>query len=440
MKKDHASTNRPDKRRNNDRNEAKLEPFYPIPQHTADILNSSPQANFSLCFPRLVQWIDSGDSIKKTETDTNQKILGIIEQLCCIANEKMPYAQAVLDRYHKQQNAYIGALQKRKLQTLTIYAQLIAPFITGLGSGHPTETGMILDRNTGVPYLPASSIKGVLRLAYAVSIAKGRPEVPESELERYFGGSDSTEGGRGQVVFLDAYPLKVPQVKVDIMNPHFQPYYAENHAAPQSSGTAKDQIPLETNAPVPIKFLSVNDTNTVFVFRAFFLPLSREAGMANDKTFVPEASCTKEDTEALHKAFLTAFSLTGFGGKTAIGYGHFKEIIKEDAEKIRLATALPPNKAVIGGMKSVSNQAAAVVLSYNIPKNKGIYKAELLEQNKKGTWKARLCDFPLYEGSISDSGIKIQNGVKGSYVIVEATSVKQENPKGSIFKYGGEVQ
>jgi hypothetical protein len=444
QKKDSFSGNASSKKQNDNKNEADFAPFYPIPQHTAALLNSSPQANFSLCFPRLVQWIKSGNSIKKTETDTNQKIPGSIEQLCYIANEKMSYAQAVLDRYHEQQKAYIELLKKRKLQTLTLYAQLSAPFITGLGSGHPTETGMVLDRNTGVPYLPASSIKGVLRLAYAVSIAKGRSEVPESELERYFGSSDSTEGRRGQVVFLDAYPLKVPQVKVDIMNPHFQPYYAENNAennaTSQSSGPAKEPIPLETNAPVPIKFLSVNDTNTIFVFRVFFLPLAEKKKTLNENVSGEGTACTlpftAEDKKALYNAFDIAFTVIGFGGKTAIGYGRFNKRTKDVAEKMCSASTAAPSKTTTSVSLHTVNQSGIAATAQNTPKNSALYKAKLIEQNKKGTWKAELCDFPDYVGAITDSVAKIPNGVIGGFVMVKVTAAKQGN---SIFSYAGEV-
>ena len=35
--------------------------------------------------------------------------------------------------------------------------------VVGLGLPHPVETGFLLDRLTGCPYLPASSVKGLLR-------------------------------------------------------------------------------------------------------------------------------------------------------------------------------------------------------------------------------------------------------------------------------------
>ncbi|MFC1238197.1 type III-B CRISPR module RAMP protein Cmr6 [Treponema vincentii] len=421
-------------------------PFYPIPQATADLLNTSPKANFSLCFPRLVQWIQSGGTIKKTESDKKKEITGTIELLCDAANSKMPNAKELLKRYHKRQDAYIEFLENRGLQTLTIYARMTAPFITGLGSGHPTETGMILDRNTGLPYLPASSIKGVLRLAYAITIANGRAEVPDAELLRYFGSTDSKEAARGNIVFLDAYPYFVPQLKVDIMNPHFLLYYTggtstEDNGAKANSKTKN--IPVETESPVPIKFLTVGNSNdkndAVFVFRAFFLPVPVRTGTA-DKEIAVCRPFTADDTEALHKAFTTAFTVTGFGGKTAIGYGRFKEVTKEEAEKFRSDAALPakpPYNTAIDKPGSAPKQGTTAATTPNAPKSGDICKAELLEQNKKGTWKAKLCDFPDYVGSIADSATKITNGSAGACVMVKVTSANCGN---SIFAYAREVQ
>ena len=48
QKKDSFSGNASSKKQNDYKNEAYVAPLYPIPQHTAALLNSSPQANFSL--------------------------------------------------------------------------------------------------------------------------------------------------------------------------------------------------------------------------------------------------------------------------------------------------------------------------------------------------------------------------------------------------------
>ena len=84
-----------------------IAPFYPIPNRTTELLSKSPTANFSLCFPRLTQWIESGDVIKKTEPNPKKGWQGTIEQLREIANKNMPCAANVLKRYQQRQKAYL---------------------------------------------------------------------------------------------------------------------------------------------------------------------------------------------------------------------------------------------------------------------------------------------------------------------------------------------
>jgi CRISPR-associated protein Cmr6 len=48
---------------------------------------------------------------------------------------------------------------------LTVSARSISPFTTGLGIEHPTENGFAFARPYGLPLLPGSSVKGVLRRA-----------------------------------------------------------------------------------------------------------------------------------------------------------------------------------------------------------------------------------------------------------------------------------
>ena len=93
--------------------------------------------------------------------------------------------------------------------------------------------------------------------------------------------------------------MEAPKLKLDIMNPHYSGYYSK-----------KDEFPIETDNPVPIKFISV-EKGTEFIFRTFFLPFQDESFGENDRN-------------EIQAVFEKAFSIVGFGGKTAIGYGRFK--------------------------------------------------------------------------------------------------------------------
>ena len=273
----------------------------PIPATEQKLLEKS-TANFSLLSPRVVEWTKN----KRGEFSSSTEMMQIL-----FKKSEISFSSKLLEKIQKKQKAYIDCLKEMSVVSFEIKAKSSSPFITGLGSGHPTETGMILDRNTGLPYIPASSIKGVLRLACAINLAKNKysdGNVPDDDetLVRYFGSESDKNPKRGQLIILDAYSENVPKLKLDIMNPHFGKYYS-----------GENKQPVETESPVPIKFLAVTE-GTMFVFRCAFMPLENKILSDNEKQTIQED---------VIKMFDTAFETVGFGGKTAIGYGRFKKIV-----------------------------------------------------------------------------------------------------------------
>ncbi len=350
----------------------------PITDAVKKQLAEKKSANFSLCFPRLVEWTERGDAVEVNE-ERNAR-------MCNDAARVFPAADGCLKQIHKRQADFIASRDKQGLITITLRAKLTTPFITGLGSGHPSETGMILDRNTGLPYIPASSIKGVLRLAYALSIAKrGDTTVDDAELAEYFGNTKEMPSAmRGGVVFLDAYPETIPALQTDIMNPHFNSYY----------GKIKN-LPLETDNPVPIKFLSVK-AGTFFVFRCYFLPL-----LCKDGTVKHYAQTDKEKVE---KSFCIAFSTLGFGGKTAVGYGRFELSSEKEMQ------------AAVAKQKALAIEE--IKKSFNV---KDSCKVVLVSQNKKGNWKVQIEGTEVF-GTILNSSAVPPERKQGDAVIVRITA------------------
>ena len=272
----------------------------PIPATGLKLLEKA-EANFSLLSPRVVEWTQNKRGDFSSSTEMMQKLAQKSVSAFSASNKS-------LEKIQERQKSYIDYLKEMNVITFGIKAKSSSPFITGLGFGHPTETGMILDRNTGLPYIPASSIKGVLRLSQAINCADVNGSVDENDerIVKYFGAtSDAQEAKRGQLVILDAYPDsgKVPKLKVDIMNPHFGKYYS-----------GENKQPVETESPVPIKFLTAKE-GTSFVFRCAFMPLGNKILSENERKKI------QDDLDAMFK---TAFETVGFGGKTSIGYGRFK--------------------------------------------------------------------------------------------------------------------
>ncbi len=71
----------------------------------------------------------------------------------------------------ERQAALASALGGRD-QVFTLDARAVAPFTTGLGNEHPLENGFAFLWPYGLPYLPGSGVKGVLRQA-ARELASG---------------------------------------------------------------------------------------------------------------------------------------------------------------------------------------------------------------------------------------------------------------------------
>lgn len=314
--------------------------FFPIPETTTKLLKTKRgDINFSLFSNRMVKWdvvekssggklISRKFEVKKdrTEKDHNGKEFKIKSaklELCDQSKRSFPAAKTFLEKKHKMQEDYLEQLNKEfGIEIFSFDVQTSSPFISGLGSGHPTETGMILDRNIGVPYLPAASIKGVVRTAYAVNIVGESGQANDAEIEKYFGTVDVNKTNtvkRGQLVFMDAYPENIAELKMDIMNPHFGDYY----------GGEGKKLPTENSNPVPIHFLVVPE-GTFFTFRCYYLPFEKNKEAQNEK---PQNEEIKKDVE---KMFETAFSKIGFGGKTAIGYGRFKKPTEAEQNRILL--------------------------------------------------------------------------------------------------------
>ncbi len=215
-----------------------------------------------------------------------------------------------------------------------------APFTTGLGNEHPTENGFAFLNPYGLPYLPGSSVKGVLRQA-ACELASGqwgethgwsdekRFSLPSPASGRGAGGEGfsmldvlfgpksndgDTDHLRGALSFWDVIPQIAPEdskkpdqisLAVEIMTPH-QGHYYQNGEAPHESGQ-----------PNPISFLSV-PPNSRFVFHV-------QCNLAFLGRLAPELNQGSRWKEMLEAAFQHAYQWLGFGAKTAVGYGAMKE-------------------------------------------------------------------------------------------------------------------
>lgn len=347
--------------------------FIPVPDYQQQKL-SARTGNFSLAFPRMAEWSAAGSKSTKG-----------MESLCRMAGNMLPGANSALQRVHQRQEALLNNWKQSNGEVLQFRMQLSSALISGLGSGHPHETGLVLDRNTGVPYLPASSIKGVMRLAYALELAERDPSVvepdqrdpkqlvvPDKHLRKYFGDTESGEGMvRGQVVFLDAFPEKAECLQLDIMNPHYSGYY---HG---------DTPPVENKNPLPVKFISVKP-GTVFVFRLMVDPLLSRKYVDNN--------FAAEDRAVLSAVFERACTQLGFGAKTAAGYGRFE------------AAKNKQQKSVQTDRDTVAVHSKPAQVAVNLKTGQSVECILLEEKTKKGGWRAAVRSNQEICGAVQNHG------------------------------------
>ena len=160
-------------------------------------------------------------------------------------------------------------------------------FVTGLGQSHPVENGFAWHPILGVPFLPGSSIKGMVR-SWAELDADPRPDTMTRQ--RILGDVDHV----GNVVFLDAIPFRPVQLEADVITPHYAGWTAEDP-------------PGDWRSPTPIPFL-VAAAETSFLF-----------------TLIPRDSGNENDLDTVLEWLASALKWAGSGAKTAVGYGRARE-------------------------------------------------------------------------------------------------------------------
>jgi len=237
-----------------------------VPQYMRDMQQAAPGHRFGMYFPI---WNDQWEITKDKKADAIKKVLALHP-----------------DDQKRQQSL----AQRQQFQALALgdtvcseYAVATAPFATGMGYEHPLENGFAFLNPYGLPYLPGSSVKGVmLRATEELGVDVG-------VVDELFGSAE--DGSQGALSFWDVFPQGT--LALDIMTPH--------HSAYLQGGTAS---PHDSESPVPIPFLTVAP-GAQFVFH---VQMIRPTGILDWQVM-------------LTQCFEHAFDWLGFGAKTSVGYG-----------------------------------------------------------------------------------------------------------------------
>lgn len=304
-------------------------------------------------------------------------------------------------------------------------ALAIAPFTTGLGNEHPLENGFAFLNPYGLPYLPGSGVKGVLRQAarelasgdwdekhdwdatfpHPKSLSQGERDLNHpspigrgaggegrlSTLDALFGlesGDGDTVHLRGALTFWDVIPqIEGNSLMVEIMTPH-QSHYYQNGATPHESGQ-----------PTPISFLTV-PPGSRFVFHV-------QCDLAHLKRLAPELAELAPDSEKprwqviITHAFEHAFTWLGFGAKTAVGYGAMERdkaaetaAEKQRAERVRQAQEIAAKELEVRKKEEALNSLSPVeraiqeFLDNRTDKNQSEISA-VIGAIKQGRWQGK---------------------------------------------------
>lgn len=269
--------------------------------------------NVALIFSKFIPHTLKKDEEKENKDKYLQLVINEIEYLC----KNYRIFQNIHTRYERTITNTGFILQSFKAKTSW-------RLVIGLGASHPQETSMTLHHIYGIPYIPGSAIKGVTRhwavLKFAEkhwnstkstekngkkfedSIAKVAKELENgNDLDMEVNGIAfkdlieifGTQTQQGKLIFFDAYPDGNINFKIDIMNPHYPQYYSEGHP------------PTDWQNPVPIKFLTIENTEFKFYLAV------RDANY-------------KDLLEKAKKLLSEALKEYGIGAKTSLGYGIFE--------------------------------------------------------------------------------------------------------------------
>lgn len=323
------------------------------------------------------------------------------------------YQCQLLESLQSRQTAMLQGNNKNS--SLTFVAKSTSPFVTGMGNEHPLENGFSFLNPYGLPYLPGSSIKGVLRRAaeelihanwfsgegnwsvldifylFGLETISGNDEwyrcfnVDKEQIEKYLhfiapNQSDQHENilnanspilelvrarnlsAKGILSFWDCYPSSYKRLEFEIMTPHQTDYHQ------------KEQEPHDTESPNPIRFLTI-PPRSQFTFHISL------CDACQIRQYIPE-----NWQEIIEKTFEHAFHWLGFGAKTAVGYG----TMVRDKSKENLETESPIVKIEEVEIPSDPVERAIKELLDAHPNKSEPETSSLITALREGRWEGEL--------------------------------------------------
>lgn len=194
-----------------------------------------------------------------------------------------------------------------------INAKINNGIVHGFGSGHVAENSITIHPVYGIPYIPGSSIKGVLRRWFIEAFLEGQEKnmtIGKQSPEKFkeaaalgrmiFGTTDQA----GCIQLYDVFLVDNLKIEPDVLTPHFGSYYS------------KSSFPIDTLVPVPNQFYVVSVKSAKIFYSV------QKNRVANDAEL-------EKLIQMIGLWIGKALVELGIGGKTSSGYGRFNHVVDE---------------------------------------------------------------------------------------------------------------
>lgn len=247
--------------------------------------------------------------------------------------------------------------------------KVLDKLIVGLGGYSVFQTDIKLHHTYGIPYIPASSVKGCFRSHIIQKYFKGKETLAENDKNfiEIFGGIYLNKTYAGNVVFMDVFPKNSFNIKKDVMTPHYQ------------SGYTDDGI------ITPIQFLTVENTCFRFLLRI------NDRCLLEDKNSEIKLGEKQDVVDFIAEEFLEMLATHGIGAKTSVGYGYFEEVTKEEClqqvkdnnEKIEKGILEEKEKQKLNKMNESERKLYKVKKIFDIAKRKEAIKNLFANRDKE---------------------------------------------------------
>jgi CRISPR-associated protein Cmr6 len=276
------------------------------------------------------------------------------------------------NRALRERQAAVALMRVVNGDLMCIEGRSVSPFATGLGNEHPLENGFSFLNPYGLPYLPGSSVKGIMRAA------AGELGWNDTQIELFFGSPPGHDEDcrRGVLAFWDVFPeIRGDRLMVEVMTPHQTHYHAavaDGTRVPGTDGrrTISDS-PHDSGDPNPIFFLTV-PPESLFSFyvqcdRGLMKSFADSGGRAASAEVVALAnlfsSRPERWKEEITPVFDHAFGWVGFGAKTSVGYGAL-ERNKEEQSRFDKRVQQEHDRMTAASVRAGKSAAQLVVADF----------------------------------------------------------------------------